>query len=319
MKHVFLMLAALTLLGGASQANAATIFVYGQQGTVGKYDASNGSTIKSNFESLNLGGNDGFGIVADNENHLFVADILSHSVSEYNASTGTLISANFVNAFGVEGLAVDDNRHLFVADENGVGEYNTSNGSTVNAQLVSLTDHDEITGLAVDNEGHLFAAYYVGEKVAEYNTSDGSVVNANLITSNHPFDPQGIAVDNAGHLFVVNPYNDTVGEYNSSNGVAINASLIGGFETVFSGVTVDNVGHVFVTDNGSIGEYTLATGVYNANFIQNLGYPNDVAYEPTYVPEPSSLILAIAAIMGSTLMIHRIRQTHANSPRLPNR
>ena len=49
MNRAIFMLSALTLVG-ATQAEAATIFVYGRSGTVGKYNASSGSAINSNFE-----------------------------------------------------------------------------------------------------------------------------------------------------------------------------------------------------------------------------------------------------------------------------
>jgi outer membrane protein assembly factor BamB len=98
MKQLILILVVLALFVCASQSNAGQInavqpnggflFVYGQQGIVSEYDATTGAVINSNFASINEGGNDAYGIAADNKGHVFVSNPVLRSVSEYNAATG---------------------------------------------------------------------------------------------------------------------------------------------------------------------------------------------------------------------------------------
>jgi outer membrane protein assembly factor BamB len=142
------MLAALAFSARAWHAQAGTIFTYDQKGQVGEFNASNGATINANFASLNLGGNEGFGIAFDNQGHLFVSNETAGTVSEYKASTGALLNSDFASGFEVTGLAVDNNGHLFVASESGVGEYNISNDTTINSQLIPNPNLLELTGMA---------------------------------------------------------------------------------------------------------------------------------------------------------------------------
>ena len=103
-----------------------------------------------------MGANEGFGIAADGQGHLFVSNPTAGTVGEYNAVTGALINSDFVSgAYG--GFAVDNAGPLFVADyDDTIGRYNISNGSAVNARLVSLSQFtSDITGLATDNQGAL--------------------------------------------------------------------------------------------------------------------------------------------------------------------
>ena len=87
-------------------------------------------------------------------------------------------------------LACDGNGHLFVAcNDNTIGEYTTS-GVTLNASLIS-SGLDQPYGIALDENGHIFAANQRSGAISEYTTT-GVTINATLITGLD--EPLGLVV-----------------------------------------------------------------------------------------------------------------------------
>jgi hypothetical protein len=106
-------------------------------GTVGKYDATNGATVNATFIN---GLNAPVGLALDGLNHLFVSDAFNNLVGEYDATTGATINANFITGLNNPlGLALDSNNHLFVANgnNNSVGEYDATTGAAINAAFIN--------------------------------------------------------------------------------------------------------------------------------------------------------------------------------------
>jgi hypothetical protein len=153
-----------------------------------------------------------------------------------------------------------------------VAKYNFD-GTPVNTHLIWPLG-DQIFGLALDNNGHLFVAK--GSSIGEYNL-DGTPVNASLMSGLKT--AMGIAIDGNGHLFVANYDSNTIGEYNL-DGTPVNASLISGLHSPCY-IVLDGNGHLFVANYGSgtIGKYNLDGTPMNASLISGLGGTGGIALD----------------------------------------
>ena len=97
-------------------------------------------------------------------------------MSEYNATTGAAINANFITGLNTpQGLAVNDNS-LFVAEFFGarVGKYDATTGVAINANFI--TGLGGPGGLALLGNT-LFVADFVNGTVGEYDATTGSAIN----------------------------------------------------------------------------------------------------------------------------------------------
>jgi hypothetical protein len=152
--------------------------------TVGKYNATTGATINASFiTGLFI---PGLAIAADSGGNVFVGD--RFNVKKFDAS-GALLSGNFVSTplYTTNGLAVDDNDHLFVSGNiSTIGEYDAVTGATINSAFITGLGAIP-AGLALDN-GYLYVANngsagYVGK----YDASTGAAVDAILTPNNFAF------------------------------------------------------------------------------------------------------------------------------------
>jgi sugar lactone lactonase YvrE len=157
------------------------LFVSYNNASVGKYDAVTGATINASFVSGFVGGN---GIAVDGNNHLFVTDYTLDNVRMYNATTGALISFNFINTQGLGppvGLALDGNNHIFVSTlSNTVTKYDATTGAAVPFGI-SNQGLQNPYGLLVDANNRLFVCNSNGT-VGEYDATTGATINAAFIS-----------------------------------------------------------------------------------------------------------------------------------------
>jgi DNA-binding beta-propeller fold protein YncE len=96
-------------------------------------------------------------------------------------TSGQMVNPFFIQHLNTpEGLALDGQGHLFVAELGGnlISEYTTS-GEAVNASLI--TGLSWPTSVALDGQGHIFVANQISGTVGEY-TVDGETINASLVS-----------------------------------------------------------------------------------------------------------------------------------------
>ena len=118
-------------------------------------------------------------------NDLFVANFSGSTVSEYNATTGALIKANFITGLSfVQSLTVSSN-DVLVSDlvNRTVTAYNASTGAP-DPNFTTITGLNQPYGLAVLGN-NLYVAVWPGGvntgMVGEYNATTGAAFNANFI------------------------------------------------------------------------------------------------------------------------------------------
>jgi hypothetical protein len=254
---------------------------------------------------------------------IYVSELSTNTVGEYDATTGAPINANLITGvIQPEGLLVSGNT-LFVSSgiSNGgyVGTYNATTGAPINPQFITSGVNDP-GGLAL--LGNTLFVTNNGIWISTYDATTGFPINNPFIQG--LTNPYGLLLS-GNNLYVSQDFGATnsVGEYNASNGAPINAQLIvtnpnGAYQVALSGNNLFVAGY----QQRTVGEYDATTGaVINANFITGLLFPLGVAVvgNTLYVTQDggatpgSSFISTYDATTGAVINANFI--TGLNGPR----
>ena len=203
--------------------------------------------------------------------NLWVANIGSATIGEYNATTGATVNVALVSGLNQpHGIAVVPEPSTWVLLTIGAVSLAVA---AVRRRMRESSASITMTGLlpralstlllavtalwALPAAGaNLFVTNFNGNTIGEYNATTGAPVNASLVSGLS--NPQGIAVS-GGNLWVTNPSSGTIGEYNATTGAPVNASLVSGL-ILPHGIAVSG-GNLWVTDSGiAVREYNATTG-----------------------------------------------------------
>jgi hypothetical protein len=150
-------------------------------------------------------------------------------VSQYDPTTGAVISASFITGLNVPfGLGLKGNT-LFVTNffGNTVGKYNATTGAAISPTFI--TGLDLPTGVALSGNT-LFVTnldeIFGGGTVGKYDAKTGAAINANFITGLS--GPEGGLALKGNTLFVADSSVNRVGAYDATTGAVINANFITG-------------------------------------------------------------------------------------------
>jgi len=206
--------------------------------------------------------------IADDGTHVWVTNPPGNSVTELNASDGSLVRTLTGASYGLDGpvgIAVGG-AHVWVANtnSNSVTELNASDGSLVRTLTGASYSFGRPYAIAVDGT-HVWVANNYGNSVTELNASDGSLVRT-LAGASYSFSyPAGIAGDSS-HIWVANSGGNSVTEVNASDGswVATLAGARYGFY-VPRAIALDGT-HVWVAnvDGNSVTELNASDGSWVA-------------------------------------------------------
>ena len=150
--------------------------------TVGQYDATTSATINPALVNDNQGLNDPIFLALDKvNNHLFVDDDITGTVSEFNTTTGATIKFHFADLgfSGAYQLLADNHNHLFVNGARtfvGIEELDAITGAVINPTFIP----GPVYGMTLDDNNHLLVDN--GSAIGQYDATTGAAINANLIT-----------------------------------------------------------------------------------------------------------------------------------------
>ncbi|MGC3992081.1 MAG: hypothetical protein QM796_20785 [Chthoniobacteraceae bacterium] len=157
--------------------------------TVRKYNATTGALLLTiNVNAASAG--DTLVISMDGGGNLLVADGKSANantiVSQYNVTTGDLITANYLtvgNSDGIGGMVADGSGRLYVSrpNANAVTMYDSFNGVLVYSSIVPGLNKP--TSLVLDAAGHLFIISEGSGTVGEYDPILQTTINATVFTN----------------------------------------------------------------------------------------------------------------------------------------
>ena len=188
------------------------------------------------------GFNDPFGVAADTNGNIYLADTANHTIRKITAAG---VVTTLAGTPGVRG---------------------SSDGTNQSALF------DEPRGLAVDGLGTVYVADSANHTIRKISPSGVTTTFAGypglsgsgngLGTNAQFFHPEGLAVDISGNVFVADTWNHTIRKITIGGLVSTFAGFAGssgtndgtGSGARFSGpagVAVDNIGNVYVADSGN--------------------------------------------------------------------
>jgi sugar lactone lactonase YvrE len=256
--------------------------------TVAEYD------LKGQPLAEFTGLNGAAGLALDQAGNLFVADIYSNKVREWDASGNDLgtFAGGLVNP---NSIAFDSQGNLDVANGgNSVGPNQISvfdpDGSTLPG--ISLPSHTALFGLAHDAQGNLYASDRLSNSIHEFAANGTSLPDF----ASGLAGPMGLALDAHGDLFVANYTGNSVSKF-ASNGQLL--QTITGLQGP-AGLAFGPDGDLYVTnlDGGYIEKYST-TGQDLGRVLSGIPTPWGIVFGPSItptsgppsVPEPTSLAL----------------------------
>jgi streptogramin lyase len=170
-----------------------------------------------------------------------------------------------------QGVAVDGNGNVFVADTTVVKEIPVGCGNTsCVVTLAGSFTFNNLPGIAVDGSGNVFVADYGASKVYEI-LATGGYITVNTLGGSFSFSsPTGVALDGSGNVFVADTNNSAVEEILAAGGYTTVNTLGGGFSHP-QDVAVDGKGNVYVADTNNSAVKEIPSGCGSAGCVVTLG------------------------------------------------
>ena len=173
---------------------------------------------------------------------LSLGDATAIRNSQQTFASGTVVAAP-------QGMAIDQQGNVFVANElgNTISKFDSS--GTLLATIGSAASLSEPMGLALDSAGTLYAANYgigpAANSVARFDAGGNFVASMTAQIDR----PLGVAVDTSGHLFVGNWFLNTVSKFDA-NGTFL--ATIGSSSTITNpgGLVTTAAGELYVASEG---------------------------------------------------------------------
>jgi YVTN family beta-propeller protein len=228
--------------------------------------------------------------VSSDGTHVWVANYFSDTVSEINASTGTV--ENTIKGFSGPVGVSSDGTHVWVTNYGLRGTVSEINASTDTVEN-TITVGSYPRGVSSDGT-HVWVGNQSSSTVSEINASTDTVENTIKIG----YLPEGVSSDGT-HVWVVNGgfsgcCSNTVSEINASTGTVENTIPVGyGPEGVSSDGT-----HVWVTNAevGTVSEINASTGTVE-NTIEGFSAPLGVSSDGTHVWVANAWLNTVSEIL----------------------
>jgi len=222
----------------------------------------------------------------DAAGNLYAANSLSNTIERFTPGGVGSVFASAGLSYPV-GLAFDAAGNLYVANEvsNTIEKFTPGGVGSVFAS----TGLNGPAGLAFDKAGNLYVANNATDTIERF-TPNG----VGSIFASTGFNPTGLAFDSAGNLYT-SLNNDTIERFTPGGVGSVFASTL----NEPTGLAFDSAGNLFVANlNGNTIERFTPSGV--GSLFADSNSPLGLAFGPSSVPEPSSLVLAI---IGATVML----------------
>ncbi len=255
------------------------------------------------------------GMAIDQQGNVFIVNQLVNTIGKFDSS-GTLL-ATFGSGANLNipmGLALDSAGTLYAANygvgpaENSVARFDAG-GNFVASMTAQI---NQPLGVAVDTSGHLFVGNWSLNTVSKFDSSGtflSTIGSSSTITN-----PGGLVTSAAGELYVASESSgvislfDAAGTYQSSIGSGAGLLLP-------SGVARDGLGNLYVSSGTDSSNSLISKFDPTGAFQFSWSIPNIsgfLATAPVAVPEPTTSLMAIAALAGVQLLR---RQHRVTSPR----
>jgi sugar lactone lactonase YvrE len=187
---------------------------------------------------------------------VFCLVVLAPALMQAQTTNATGIPPTIVDSgFGLpQGVAVDSNGNIYVADNLGEVLKETPSGGAYIRSVLPIKGLSNPYGIAIDSSGNLYIADEGNNRVMKETLSDGSysqsTIGINVVS------PRGVAVDKNGNVYITskgqipNTGSDDVYQETPSRGSYTESVFVEGLSNP-QGVAVDSSGNVYIADTGN--------------------------------------------------------------------
>jgi hypothetical protein len=188
-------------------------------------------------------GSRAFSIAVDHVGHLFIADVNSDVINEWNIASQALTTLN--SGLGASfGVTVDDAGNVYMAS----ASYDVIEKWDAATQTFSTpVSGGYLFGTAVDAAGDLYAVDQSDLTIKEW-TAQGQYLGTLVSGLNNPYS---MAVDGAGNVYVADDFNYMIKERSAVD--QSTNTLASGLDSP-CGVAVDAAGNVYIADYSAVRE-----------------------------------------------------------------
>jgi sugar lactone lactonase YvrE len=245
------------------------------------------------------------GIAIDQQGNVFVANQLGNTIGKFDAG-GTLLATigSGANLNTPMGLALDSAGTLYAANygtgpaANSVARFDAG-GNFVTSMTAQI---DRPLGVAVDTSGNLFVGNWFLNTVSKFDSS-GTFL-ATIGSSSTITNPGGLVTTAAGELYVASEGSGVISLFDAAG--IYQSSIGSGAGLLFpAGVARDRLGNIYVS-SGTDSSNSLISKFDSAGAFQfSWSIPNVsgfLATAPVPVPEPTTSLMAVAALAGLQLL-----------------
>jgi DNA-binding beta-propeller fold protein YncE len=250
----------------------------------------------------------------DQQGNVFVVNQLVNTIGKFDSS-GTLLATigSAANLNTPMGLAVDSAGTLYAANfgtgpaANSVARFDAG-GSFVASMTAQI---NRPLGVAVDTSGHLFGGNWFLNTVSKFDSSGtflSTIGSSSTITN-----PAGLVTTATGELYVASEGSGVISLFDAAG--AYQSSIGSGAGLLFpSGVARDQLGNLYVSSgtdssNSLISKFD-STGAFQFSWsIPDIS--GFLATAPVPVPEPTTSLMAVAALAGVQLLRRQHRRDAA--------
>lgn len=265
--------------------------------SVERWDVSSGNaaTIEASRFTIAqaLDGDFADGITFDSQGNLYTSLSNTGVINKINTSGVVSVYASGFNR--PSGIVFDTSGNLYISNANGVIRKVSPNG---NASLFT-SGFDNPQGLAFDTFGNLT----VGSNNAVSKVNSAGNINP-FVTGSGLFVRQ-ITYDSSGNLFVAN--NGHAVQKITANGTltTINSDIFKLQNPV--GIVTDTTGDLYVANNGNASISRMDTNGNISLTFNSIYRPRYLAFGPTVVPEPSTIVFGSTSVVTFCLFLFRKR------------
>ncbi len=238
------------------------------------------------------------------------------SILKYNGQTGAFMGS-FATAPGYNaprGLRFGPDGNLYAVEHDGqVYRYNGTTGAFIDV-FASLGGVPGFIDLTFGADGNLYVSDDENNAVQKFNGANGTYLGA--FTSGASMNkPKGVRFGPDNNLYVSDTYNNRVLRFDGSTGAFMNVFASGNGLNLPQGIEFRPDGLLYVVGlDPSVRRFDDSTGAFFDAFVTdpaNLTQPQFMAFSPTAVPEPATiLLLGCTCLGGLGLRLRRRRTTN---------
>jgi len=246
------------------------------------------------------------GIAIDPQGHVFVANELSNTIGKFDSS-GTLLATigSGANLNTPMGLALDSAGTLYAANygSQGPAASSVARFDAAGNFVTSITSQvDQPLGVAVDTSGNVFVGNWFLNTVSTFDSS-GTFL-ATIGSSSTITNPGGMVTTAAGELYVASEGGGVISLFDAAG--TFQSSIGSGAGLLFpAGVARDRLGNLYVSSGTDSGNTLISKFDAGGAFQFSWSIPDVsgfLATAPVAVPEPTTSLMAVAALAGVQLL-----------------